>query len=57
MSDQWNGYPCDEPRREERERHAYEMADAQETAKNLGVSVLDVLQREGRLTVKTITDD
>ena len=50
----WTGNPLDKPGKDERERSAYEMHDAQETAKNLNVSVLDVLDWEGRLTVREI---
>lgn len=56
VDDQWNGLPEDNRSREEAIRRAYEMADAQETARNLGVSVLDVLQWEGRLSVRTIRE-
>ena len=55
MTDEpWAGRPLDEPGRDERERSAYELHDAQETARNLNVSVLDALEWEGRLTVRTM---
>lgn len=55
MTDEpWAGRPLDEPGRDERERSAYELHDAQETARHLGVSVLDVQEWEGRLAVRAI---
>ena len=56
VSEQWNGPPEDEPGKQDRERRMYDMADAQETASHLGVSVLDVLQWDGRLSVRTISE-
>lgn len=50
----WTGRPEDKPGREERDRNAAEFSDAVETARNLNVSLLDVQEWDGRLTVRTI---
>lgn len=48
----WNGNPLDEPGRDARERLAYDLHDAHETAKALNVFVMGALAWEGRLTVR-----
>lgn len=50
----WRGRPEDTPGLDERTASAYALHDAQETAHNLNVSVLDALAWEGRLTVRTM---
>lgn len=56
MPQQWNGYPQDRPGREEAERSADETQAEYETARLLGVPLIDVMQWEGRLTVRQLNE-